>query len=224
MLLFSTLLFAQNKEEKTEQKPKERAKEQIIQLKKEGVLLVRLSDRKKIFADLRNRGYHAYVDKAEKELQEEHKEIMSAFAKEYNFCPVYFFYSSQSSFLLKKQWDSIAFFDSLGAKVAQDSLIGKYMLVAEFGVVEADTAIGREVVYSPYSDHRDKDLNVKKHFKKSNIEINALVVKSDELVQLEQPFPFSVRTYEYLVFKRKKSKVVALLNAKLWNFFEKVNS
>jgi hypothetical protein len=47
----------------------------------------------------------------------------------------------------------------------------------------------------------------------------ALVIKSDQFIQLKKPFPYYVRTFDSLPIKRSPKTVVKKMNKKLHRFY-----
>jgi len=195
--MFGTFLTARGQGSDEEGDRNALARKWITELR-EGVLLVRLQTRSKSLERIRERGLEEKAEEIEAELKAENEAVVEAFREEYRFSPVYFFESQYSKLLKDRDFDQVEFFDVNRKPVAPD-LSKKPFFIAEFSRVEADTA--------HYETTPDPGFG-------------ALVIKSDQFVQLDRPFPFYVRTYETLpILRRKPKKVVRKMNEKLFGFY-----
>jgi hypothetical protein len=223
-LLVSTIGFSQpNQNKKSKVRFRKQinatAKEQIYQLK-EGALFVKLKTRKNSILALRNIGKDNLADRIENEQKGENINIISAFRNNFNFCPIFFFYSDYSSNIVEKQFDQVIFLnDSLKA----DTTIkfnGMFFFIAEFSTIEQDTA----KYFSYNSSEADANWSVKKvsnYYGGPDMGFSALIIKSDKFIQLRRPFPYYVSTYELTPFKRSFNRVVSKMNRILHNFHER---
>lgn len=216
--------IAQNAEKKKTSFRKElhaSTKEQIHQLKN-GVLLVRLKTRSNAITELRKMGAHAKADLVEKKQAEFNLNIVAAFRKKFNFCPVYFFYSDYSDTIKAKHFDKVIFLnDSLRPNPAL-KFDGKGFLVADFGTVEQDTA--KSFSYSSYEP--DDDFSVKRvdHYNGGpSFSYDGLIIRSDQFIQLRHPFPYFVRTRDPRPNKKKLNRTVRAMNKKLTSFYDQNN-
>lgn len=156
---------------------------------KNGALLVRLQTKNKSISALRKNGNDKLADKIETEQKSRNMEIVSAFKAGFNFCPVYFFFSDDSQNIRERQFDKVVF---LSKSLLPDTTIKftkDHFLTAEFGTTDGDTSFG------------------------------ALIIKSDQLIQLKRPFPYYVRTFGSLPIKRSAYKTVKKMNKKLHQFY-----
>lgn len=155
------------------------SKWQINQLKN-GALVVRLHNNKTLIESLRKMGKADLATQKEYEMMAINKNIILAFKKNYNFSPVYFFYSSNSDTLLKGARSGI-FLDTNLTVDPSISLKEKFYLIAEkddvynssIGFVTEDTAR-----YVKEVGNASKEA--------------AMVIKNKYGHQLKEPFPFFV--------------------------------
>lgn len=91
LLLISSVCFAQKKV-----KPKDNARTTIVMLKN-GALFVRLKTSELQISGLKKRGKEKEAEEIRKEQENNNRSIIAAFKANFNFCPVYFFYSNYST-------------------------------------------------------------------------------------------------------------------------------
>ena len=201
---------------KAKQEAKLKAKEQISQLHN-GILLVRLSTRKKSIAAMRKANKNELANKTENKLRKKNIEIISAFKSNFDFCPVYFFYSDYSKYVRKNQLDSVVFLNDSLQPDSNIKVANKKFLTAQFGTTEPDTK-----TYSSYT-HFDKGEKTTTYYGGSALTLNALVMKNNQLEQLRKPFPYYVREYPNPVTHRSVYKMVLIMNYKLNHYYRKTN-
>jgi hypothetical protein len=189
---------------------------QIICLKN-GALLVRLQARHHTIELLRKQNDPASADKIEKQQHDENTEIISAFRKNFTFCPVYFFYADHSSAVKEKKFDKVVFLnDSLHAD-SSIKLIEKCFLIAEFGNVEPDTGKYFENYY--YTPGEEGPEKKSAYGSGPDMGFSALVIRSDAFVQLRKPFPYYVKTNSGFR-KKEKASVVSKMNNLLADYYK----
>lgn len=221
ILLKSTLGLAQENTEKklTHRKQKEKLAEQYINKLHDGVLLVRLQTKKKSIEGLREMGKMDFADRIEIRQAGLNKEIIYAFQANFDFCPTYFFYSDDSKAVKEKDFDRVEF---LNEKLKVDTTIsfeGQNFLTAEFGKVKQ--ASGQYFDGYAYESGEDGIEERKKYYGSANMGFDALIIKSDQFVQLSNPFPYYYRTLESLpILNRRPGKVVKRMNAQLHQFYK----
>ncbi len=71
-------------------------REQFIKDFKEASLLVRLQDKSLSLAELEKRGLSKRAEQLKQQQYQENRETLLSFSKTFDFCPVYFFYASES--------------------------------------------------------------------------------------------------------------------------------
>lgn len=190
--------------------------QQINQLHN-GALLVRLQTKKKSIAALRKTKKDKLADMIETRQAELNKVIIRAFQDNFDFCPVYFFFSNHSENVRKKQFDKVEF---LNYSLLPDTNINfdhKDFLISEFGTIEQDKAKHFDGYYTVQGENGLEKRT--KYYGGSNMRFGALIIKSDQFVQLRKPFPYYVRTFDSLPIRRKPKKVVIKMNMKLLNFY-----
>ena len=205
VFLVSSIGFAQKRTDIN----KQLAREQINQLHN-GVLLVRLQTKKKSIEALKKRGQLKLAGEIKAKQESLNKEIVSAFQRNFDFCPTYFFYSNYSQEIIDKSFEEIQFLDKNLLPDTKIKFDNKSFLTAEFGTIEQDTT-NRVPVNNGAEKQEQK-------YSGSNMGFGALIIKSEQFNQLKKPFPFYVRTYDSLPIKRKPRVVVRKMNEKLHEF------
>lgn len=194
------------------------AKHQINQLH-DGALLVRLKTRKNTIAVLREIGKNKLADKIENQQANLNKKIIGAFRNNFNFSQTYFFFSDYSQDIIDKKFDNVKF---LNDSLLPDTTIvfhHKTFLTAEFGTIEQDTATYYDRhYYVPVKNGMELHA---RYYGSPDFGIAALVIKSDQFIQLRKPFPFYVRTFGLMPWKRRPSNSVRIMNIKLHQFYLK---
>ena len=182
-----------------------------------GALLVRLKRNKRKIDALKDRGYIDEARRVEMNQNHHNKEIISAFNNEMIFCNTYFFYSDQSNNVREKDFSEPFFLDS---NLVIDKSIGfdvEDFLIAEFGDVAQDTASYKDFYITSGQNGKTKKSS---YWGGPNFHFGALVIMTDDFVQLRKPFPSFVRTFDSIpLFRRATFKVVARLNDKFLRFF-----
>jgi hypothetical protein len=199
-------------------KAKRAAIAQIKQLH-DGVLLVRLHTNANVIEALSKKGKVNEANMLKQKQRMANVKIVAAFKTEFRFCPVYFFLSNYSKFVKGRQFDQVQFVnDSLEADT-RIKLTESNFLTAEFGTIEQDTA----KYLSDYTKGLDSNGNYRlapSYIGGANPGFEVVAIKSDQFVQLRKPFPFYVRTYSTLFFKRSANKTVRFMNKKLSKYYE----
>ena len=175
-----------------------------------GVLLVRLETKQRKIDLLKEYGY---VDEAEivfSEQKMKNLEIVRSFTEDFTFCPSLFFYSDHSEEVLHKDFSSPFFLDSNLEIDESIKLSTENYLIAEFGNVQQDTLSVRDFYYQNGNKRKPS------YWGSPNFHFGALVVMSDEFIQLRHPFPNYVRTFDSLpLFERAIDKTIKRLDKKL---------
>ncbi len=180
------------------------AKAQIIALKK-GALLVRLKTNANTIQRLKQAGNIDLATQVERETFLNNKAIVRAYLKEFNFCPVYFFYSTYSDSVKQQKLTGI-FLDSNLVQSPSIVCSASFYLIAEQGSVY-NSSLG----FVPLS----KAMTAKENGTASK-EV-AIVIKNRFFIQLHDPFPFFQNGYAI----KKFSTYVKKFNASLINFYTK---
>ena len=193
--------------------------EELINDMKDGVILVRLMTRENAIKALKDAGQPERAQAVIDQQREENLEITKAFEENFDFCPVLFFYSSCSKNIRDRKFQGCLMNSVLDpAPEADVSSIGKFF-IAEFGHVEPSD----EKYFTHYSLENDEegDKEIRTNYGgDTEIGAAALVIRDAGFKQLQDPFPFHVRTREGLPWKRSKAKTVEIMNANLHSFLE----
>lgn len=188
---------------------------QIEQLKS-GVLLVRLSTRKASIRALYQAGQDAKAEELEKQVEQTNNSIIQGFKSGFDFCDVYFFESDFSDMVRKNELDKIDFVDKSIKSGAEKNPKDVTCFVAEYANLQADTVKGTDRNKPGYGI----DNQTTSTYSNSNLGIPALVIKNDQFVQLTDPFPYYVRSYDSIgVVDRTPVQSVGALNKKLNKFY-----
>lgn len=221
MRIFCVLLllipFATSAQKGVRMEKGRNAKEQIANLKT-GALLVRLQTRENTIQRMIDFGERRKAEAVRAEQRNKNLEIVRAFTSDFDFCPVYFFYSNDSKWIVTQQFDSIAFLDTNLTPSSAIKMEHANFLTAEYGRIMTDTVAPTVMEYQMVpSEKGPKKIPI--YYGSPNMGFNALIVKSDIFVQLRRPFPYYVRTLESLPFRRRTQKTVRLLNKQLNEFY-----
>ena len=154
------------------------AKAQINRLKNGGALLVRLKTNANTINKLKSAGNVDLATQIERETYLTNKIIIGSYLQEFNFCPVYFFYSNYSDSVKNKKLDGIFVDTNLQVN---PSIICKanFYLIAEsdkvydssLGIVPIDEAPNAIQKGSPSREA-------------------PIVIKNRYFIQLHKPFPY----------------------------------
>ena len=178
-------------------------------------MLVRLRTRSNSINALRKAGNEQVAKRIEDAQAERNRSIVQAFKQEFDFCPVYFFFSDDSKNVRDHKLSEVRFLNDQLQHDPSIQFAGKNYLTAEFANIEQDTLKRFNNYATDPADSKEK-----RYYGGTNFGFAALIIKSDQLVQLRRPFPYYVRTYEGLPFKRKKATVVKILNKELHQFYQ----
>jgi hypothetical protein len=195
---------------------------QINQLK-DGALFVRLKTNENVLAALKKSGNTAQIAAVEKKQAEINHTIIAAFREQFNFSPVYFFYSNYSTAIKNKDFNHVIF---LNDSLQPDTTIKfkkQHLFIADFGVVEQDTA--RYLENQPLE--ADGNFSVKRtntYYGGPSFGYEGLIIRSDAFVQLRHPFPYFIRTHDAALKKKVVNTVVKKMNKKLHKFYRKRNT
>lgn len=210
-----------------------RGKSQIRDLKS-GTLLVRLKDDKKRIDAFEKKGDFEKAEKVRQFRRESNLRVIKAFGMNYKYSKTLFFLSSDSEKVRNGQLDGIFVNDSLEVDPSIKLDTKGEWFIAEFDVLEADTAKHRE---STYWNPNTKRLEYTYWSSSSNYSRRALIVRDKNFIQLRRPFPYYVSsqnedaddplvTATSQILKRPIEEAVLKLDEKLnrkYNRFFKVN-
>lgn len=210
-LLYAQVAFAQ---ELSYSEYKKQVSVESIQNLANGALLVRLKTRQKTVDKLKEFGRISDAEKLQKEVEEKNRLIREAFEKEYDFSPVYFFDAKFAHDLRSGDLDSVTFINAQGTIVRPQ--LNNY-LIAAFATTQPDTASFFRGYRQVVSENGVKQKST--YYADKNMGLPALIIYSPEMIQLTDPFPYYVRTFESLPFKRSMPKTVKKMNKKLYSYY-----
>lgn len=154
------------------------AKEHLKEMQS-GFLLVRLDDKKTEIDYYLKYKNDAEAKRVEEKQEKINEQIRLAFTKYFTMCPVYYFNMSDTRNLLEKKYDELIVFDALGQAVSNIDLASGKFYVAEFGIANQDEVTNDENVNDGEYTER--------------MAVSALVIRTNELLELRDPFPYFVR-------------------------------
>jgi hypothetical protein len=196
--------------------------EGLIKDMKDGVILVRLMTRENAIKALKEAGQDERAQGIIEQQKEENLKITKAFEENFDFCPVMYFYSSCTDSIRDRELQGYLMNADLDPAPEDDvSAIDKFF-ISEFGHVESSD----EEYFTHYSLESDEEGNkeIRSNYGgDTEIGAAALVIRDAGFKQLQDPFPFHVRTREGLPWERSKDKTVAILNKNLHNYLNKVH-
>lgn len=180
------------------------AKAQINALKN-GALLVRLKTSESTISKLKAAGNYDLAAQVERETYLTNKQIVRGFTKEFNFCPVYFFYSTYSDSVKHKNPEGI-FLDTNLVLNPNIRCTATFYLIAENSGIY-DSSLG--IVPEEQADKAKETGTLTKNV--------AIVVKNRYYIQLHKPFPYFQKGYKMSAY----STYVKKFNTQLKEFYKK---
>ncbi|MDG1476615.1 MAG: hypothetical protein P8Q14_05680, partial [Vicingaceae bacterium] len=216
ILSFLSDLSAQTPEKKGYRKKcKIDSKRQIIELHK-GALFIRLKQKQKSIDALRKKGQEKLANKIELKQKNRNSYIVDAFKSRFDFCPIYFFYSSDSKHVRNNDLDSISFLnDSLQIDfsiIVNDT----NFYIAEFGHIEPE-----ETFTYQSSTHLPKGETRATYSGGSDFSFKAVTVKTKNFKQLKEPFPYYSKEKSGSNKRANINNAVSKLNLSLKKFYDK---
>lgn len=194
------------------------AHQTIVHLK-EGALLVRLQTRSQAIAALTDRGDTAQARVLRLAQEAKNLEIAHAFASEFDFCPVYFFYAEASAQVKERDFEKVSLLNESLKPVSGASIVQSNFLLAEFGNSPPQRSEFFELHYRTANGEwvieRYKDPN------KNGSRISGLVVMNNQFQRLSKPFPYLVRTFENTLWRRSEKKAVRKFDKRLDAFAQR---
>ena len=191
-------------------------KEKLLHLKS-GALLVRLQTKENSIKALRKAGNEKLANKVEKKQTKFNKSLIAAFRVEFNFCPVYFFQSQYSEQLLNDQLEQVILVNDNSEPDSSVKCVSNNYLTADISYLEQDSiAYFQQNYYTPDG--------VKKSYSGGpNLGFKIFKIMDHHFIQLIDPFPYYVRTVNFLYIKRKLTNVAKRMDKKLTIYDEKIN-
>ncbi len=160
----------------------------------QSAILVRLQTNEHIIKYYLNQGNIQQANKEELRQKKKNSEIINTFTNEWEFCPVYFFYSDKSQEIINKN------FNNIFKNTEEDKLSFKEI-----------QKLKNEFIIMYFGETQGK------------LKFNALVLNDSKMQQLKKPYPKFVRTYKGLGFlSRNTSKIIRILKQKIsWHYDNK---
>nr|NQU93271.1 hypothetical protein [Bacteroidota bacterium] len=211
-----------NKKTQKKTSPKAIARAQILDLKN-GTLLVRLKTSTPKIEALKKSGKNELAEKTQKRQEKENRAIITAFSERFNFCKVGFFYSDNSLKVKNRIFDGILLNDSLQPDTAIYIHPEESFFIAEFGNTEQDTTQN----FSHYSKATSQEGRGREpvYYGGTNFGINALIIRDENFDQLQNPFPYYIRT-QFRSLKKHPEQWIFLFPVALisgaWNYDDAV--
>jgi hypothetical protein len=194
--------------------------EQKIRKLHDGVLLIRLQTKENSIRELSAKGQNEMAEKIKHDQAVYNKEIIKVVRKYFNFCPVYFFTSSYSKYILSNHPDSVVFVDDSLQEDPQIRISNKNYLTAEFSPVKADTAKYYSDYYVDYT--KDGAVRKKEYYGSPELNFMSFRIMSEYFVQLRKPFPYFVKIPGDNLLKERFIKPVKKMNSKLAEYYRLV--
>lgn len=199
------------------------AKKQIKELH-DGILLVKLSTYQAKINAMETAGRYEEAKKFQSGIIKMNDDLVKAFADNFKFCPVYFFFSENADEIKNKKFEGVVLDASLKALEAK-LITGKNFFIAEIGKTESDTTLLNDHLNYHYKDSAGMQTG-KTYYQGSNISYLALLIRSDQFIQLQKPFPAYIKfkSYDQVPVKTEKiNTAVIKLNKELSAFYKEQN-
>jgi hypothetical protein len=180
------------------------AKAQINALRN-GALLVRLKTNENAIVKLKAAGNFDLAAQLERETYLTNKQIVRGFVKEFNFCPVYFFYSTYSDSVKHKNPEGIFLDTNLVLNPNIKCTVSFYLIAENSGIYDSSLGIVPEEQAEKAKETGSLTKNV------------AIVVKNRYYIQLHKPFPYFQKGYKMSIY----SSYVRKFNNQLKEFYKK---
>ncbi|NNC82931.1 MAG: hypothetical protein HKN79_05075 [Flavobacteriales bacterium] len=195
------------------------AKDQIQKLKN-GALLVRLPTKRPSIDAMREKGLNKQADALQSKVFAQNLDIVESFRSQFDFCPVYFFYSHDSKYVRELQLDSVLFLNDDLEEDESIKVVEDDYFTAEFTLLAP-----KQYKVKNIPDSQEKNSNYRneaKYYGGANMRFHALIIKDEEFTQLDNPFPYYTRTLNSFFIKRKMADVVSIMNGKLYRYHSNV--
>ncbi len=207
-LINFTLNNKKSEKESYRRKKRIKSKDQIKQLE-DGTLLVMLNTAGNKIDALRKIGAHKTANRIELQQETENNSIVAAFNKHFTFCDVEFFYCKNSRNIKNRKFSNVFLNDSLIIDNSISIDTAKPIFIAAFTSLEQDTM----KYFSHYSYEYDSNGDFGKaenyYTPSSDIDFIALVIKDENFVQLNRPFPYYTRAI-FISLKKQPEQVLFL--------------
>ncbi len=187
-----------------------------IQTLKKTALLVRLRGYKKQIAAYQEKGDTVMVNLMKKKRDEQNQSIVDAFASEFSFCPVYFFYNYDTKKIRNKEYTNVFVNKDLRIDPAIEFNLDTF-LIGELGYTTIDTTS----IFGHNGIARDSDnqLTDRAVYSKSNDFSNyGFSIRNQDFYVIPHPFPSFISGY-FTVIKRSNKSMVSILNERLLDYY-----
>lgn len=185
-----------------------------IKMLKAGILLVRLHTYSTTIDALNKNGKTKEAMELQNSLTAMNRNIIDAFTRNFNFCPVYYFYSEITD-SIKAGNLSRNILDA-ALNVAPDTVFDqKYIFVADFSETDPNLyQVEQHIANTTQTIKRNTN------YSSSNIALSGLIIRDSKMVQLRDPFPYYVRVLfsDKIIEQKKINDAVIKMNANLKNF------
>lgn len=192
-----------------------------IKQMKDGVLLVRLSNKEKAIEALKKQGLSKQANELKEEQEITNKKIASAFEKEFDFCPTYFFYSKDSKKIKEGKLQEVDWLNANSLEKDKGiTVTAKNYFIAEFGYFADDNRTFEGDLYKHVGEN---GLEIRRRqYGTSGSRQKGLIVRSQELVPLPKPFPYFINHSMFADAATLQNVIVGRLNKKLKAFYNRV--
>lgn len=207
--VYTTVYFAQDTLTSQEKRDfrQDMARDQINELK-EGVLLIQLKTKQNTIDAYLSKGLTEKANKVKRLQALDNKSIIKGFRQYFNFCPVYFYYSSDLTNLKDKNFSAITFLDDSLAPTPLD--------------INLDT-VNYYISGISKSNFNNTTLNNIPNYERPyerGIKFDAFIIKNKDLQQLATPFPYYSKTHVAVkVNDKKRWESIKKLNARLHSYY-----
>lgn len=171
-----------------------------IMAMKEGVLLVRLNTKFKTIEALENHKAFKEAEQVRAAQKEWNKKVVGYFKTHYTFTPVYFFFSTETDKVKRRDFASVHFLDSELQPLENQPVISANFWIAEINYLDRNTRTG------------------------SDMGFEAILLRDSSFTQLDHPFPFYTRTLRSVVPERHMPEAMRRFNEKLHSFHSEMNN
>jgi hypothetical protein len=218
-LISSCFASAQDKQsEMSEHKWKIKVMKEQITILKNGALLVRLKTKENSVNALNEIGDSISANRIIENQRSLNKKIISAFRKNYTFSPVFFFYSNFSDTVRNHKLNEVVF---LNDELIPDTNINPgtlQFLTSELGNLSQDTAA---YISGSYLAHTDEGLKRNEsYYGGTDTKIKALVIMSDQFIQLSDPFPYYSKVANADPSQKRLDKAILRMNKNLNDYYK----
>jgi hypothetical protein len=165
---------------------------------KQGVLLVRLNTKYKTIEALEKNERLSDAEYVRQKQHQWNEKIISYFLKHYDFTPVYFFFSTETEKVKRREFENVHFLDSTLRPLEVQPVLGKNLWIAEVNYLDQNARTG------------------------SDMGFEAIFLRDSTFKQLDHPFPFYTRTYRSVLSEKRMREAMILFNANLHEFYDRM--